>query len=284
MTIANVALTDTFDLWRTRFNQSVTYLNTFDANNITFTSNSATLTISGTGRLGSTLYFDIGTISTSVSDQSTSNIASANSVYKAYNQANAAYNQANTGATYAYVNTATQAANTYADTIGAASNGWANTVVAGANTWANTKLSNTSGVTFAGSFYIPSGSNLGVGTASPAANLDVVGSVSLAKANVASQTLTDGATISWDTSSGQIATVTLGDSRTMAAPTNLRVGTYILNVIQGGSGSYTITWNSVFKWPAGVAPTLTTTVGARDVLSFFSDGTNLYGTYINDVK
>jgi len=284
MTIANVALTDTFDLWRTRFNQSVTYLNTFDANNITFTSNSATLTISGTGRLGSTLYFDIGTISTSVSDQSTSNIASANSVYKAYNQANAAYNQANTGATYVYVNTATQAANTYADTIGAASNGWANTVVAGANTWANTKLSNTSGVTFAGSFYIPSGSNLGVGTTSPAANLDVVGSVSLAKANVASQTLTDGATISWDTSSGQIATVTLGGSRTMAAPTNLRVGTYILNVIQGGSGSYTITWNSIFKWPAGVAPTLTTTVGARDVLSFFSDGTNLYGTYINDVK
>ena len=96
MTIANVALTDTFDLWRTRFNQSVTYLNTFDANNITFTSNSATLTISGTGRLGSTLYFDIGTLSTSVLDQSISNIASANSVYTAYNQANAAYNKANT--------------------------------------------------------------------------------------------------------------------------------------------------------------------------------------------
>ena len=284
MTIANVALTDTFDLWRTRFNQSVTYLNTFDANNITFTSNSATLTISGTGRLGSTLYFDIGTISTSVSDQSTSNIASANSVYKAYNQANAAYNQANTGATYAYVNTATQAANTYADTIGAASNGWANTVGAGANTWANTKLSNTSGTTFAGSFYIPSGSNLGVGTASPAANLDVIGLTSDAKANVLSQTLTDAATIAWDASLGRVATVTLGASRTFGAPSNLRVGTYILHVIQGGTGSYTITWNGVFKWPAGVAPTLTTTVGARDVMSFISDGTNLYGTYINDVK
>jgi len=70
----------------------------------------------------------------------------------------------------------------------------------------------------------------------------------------------------------------------MAAPTNLKVGTYILHVIQGGSGSYTLTWNSVFKWPAGVAPTLTTTVGARDVMSFFSDGTNLYGTYINNVS
>lgn len=104
------------------------------------------------------------------------------------------------------------------------------------------------------------------------------------KANAVSQTLSDGATITWDTSLGKIATVTIGGSRTMAAPTNLRVGTYILNVIQGGSGSYTITWNAVFKWPAGVAPTLTTTVGARDIMSFVSDGTNLYGTYINDVK
>ena len=126
--------------------------------------------------------------------------------------------------------------------------------------------------------------NVGIGTASPIASLDVSGSYHLGKANQLAQTLTDAATVTWDTSLGQIATVTLGGSRTMAAPTNLKVGTYILHVIQGGSGSYTLTWNSVFKWPAGVAPTLTTTVGARDVMSFVSDGTNLYGTYINNVS
>jgi hypothetical protein len=131
---------------------------------------------------------------------------------------------------------------------------------------------------------IDSSGNVGIGTASPIASLDVSGSYHLGKANQLAQTLTDAATVTWDTSLGQIATVTLGGSRTMAAPTNLKVGTYILHVIQGGSGSYTLTWNSVFKWPAGVAPTLTTTVGARDVMSFVSDGTNLYGTYINNVS
>jgi len=100
----------------------------------------------------------------------------------------------------------------------------------------------------------------------------------------ASQTLTDAATIAWDTNSGRIATVTLGASRNMGAPTNAKVGTYILHVIQGGIGNYSITWNSVFKWPAGVAPTLSTAVGRRDIFTFIHDGTNFYGTYVNDVR
>lgn len=102
--------------------------------------------------------------------------------------------------------------------------------------------------------------------------------------NTLSQTLTDGATINWNLASGRIATVTLGGNRTMAAPTNLKVGTYILTVIQDGTGSRTITWNSVFKWPAAVAPVLTTTANRRDILTFVSDGTNLYGSYLSDVR
>ena len=121
-------------------------------------------------------------------------------------------------------------------------------------------------------------------TYAPLASPTFTGTVSVAQANVLNQTLTDAATIAWNTSSGQVATVTLGASRTMGAPSNLKVGTYILHVIQGGSGSYGITWNSVFKWPAGVAPVLSTAVGARDVFSFISDGTNLYGSYLTDVK
>ena len=131
---------------------------------------------------------------------------------------------------------------------------------------------------------IDSTGRVGIGTTTPAATLDVVGTVSVAKANVLSQTLTDGSTINWDTSSGQVATVTLGGNRTVAAPTNLKVGTYILHVIQDTTGSRTLTWNSVFKWTAGVAPPLTTTANARDVFSFVSDGTNLYGSFIPDVR
>ena len=104
--------------------------------------------------------------------------------------------------------------------------------------------------------------------------------------NTLFQTLTDGATINWDVALGRVATVTLGAAgRTMAAPTNLKVGTYILRVYQDGTGSRTITtWNSVFKWTAAVAPVLSTGAGKLDIITFFSDGTNLYGSYLPDMR
>lgn len=89
--------------------------------------------------------------------------------------------------------------------------------------------------------------------------------------------LTDAATVAWDTSSGQVATFTFGSSnRSMGAPTSLvSGGFYALAVIQNG-GNNTLTWNSVFKWTGGSAPTLSTAAGARDYFVFRSDGTNLY--------
>jgi hypothetical protein len=106
------------------------------------------------------------------------------------------------------------------------------------------------------------------------------------KSNALSQTLTDGATINWDVSLGRVATVTLGAAgRTMAAPTNLKVGTYILRVYQDATGSRTITtWNSVFKWTAAVPPVLSTGANKLDIITFFSDGTNLYGSYLPDMR
>jgi len=160
--------------------------------------------------------------------------------------------------------------------IGATNNfGFRGDIAAGTGRW-NFYAGGTADNYFAG--------NVGIGTTTPAATLDVVGTVSTARADILSQTLTDGATISWNTALGQIATVTLAGNRTMAAPTNLKVGTYILNVIQDGTGSRTITWNSVFKWTAATAPPLTTAANRRDVFSFFSDGTNLYGSFLPDVR
>ena len=137
--------------------------------------------------------------------------------------------------------------------------------------------------------------NNGVFTATKSAtigvNLTVSGNTTLNgtttdKSNALSQTLTDGATINWDVALGRVATVTLGAAgRTMAAPTNLKVGTYILRVYQDGTGSRTITtWNSVFKWTAAVAPVLSTGAGKLDIITFFSDGTNLYGSYLPDMR
>lgn len=95
--------------------------------------------------------------------------------------------------------------------------------------------------------------------------------------NFNATTLTDGATINWDASANQVTSVTLGGNRTFAAPTNMvDGGAYVLIVVQDGTGSRTITWNSVFKWVGGTAPTLTTTASARDQFVFVSNGTNMY--------
>jgi len=90
-------------------------------------------------------------------------------------------------------------------------------------------------------------------------------------------TLTDAATINWDTNSGQVAVVTLAGNRTVAAPTNLQNGAfYSIQVTQDGTGSRTLAWNAIFKWNAATAPTLSTAANAVDFFNFRSDGTNLY--------
>ena len=82
--------------------------------------------------------------------------------------------------------------------------------------------------------------------------------------------LTDGATISWDVTTDPIAKVTLAGNRTLAAPDNpLGSGQYIsLLVIQDGTGSRTLTWNSIYEFKDDTAPTLTTTATKADLFTF----------------
>jgi hypothetical protein len=90
-------------------------------------------------------------------------------------------------------------------------------------------------------------------------------------------TLTYAATQNWDVSVAQVAKVTLTGNVTFAAPTNHVAGAfYSLAVIQDATGSRTGTWNAVFKFTNGTAPTLSTAANARDYFTFRSDGTNLY--------
>ena len=90
----------------------------------------------------------------------------------------------------------------------------------------------------------------------------------------AEQTLTDGATITWNASTQQVAKVTLGGNRTLSAPTNGVTGQFIsIAVIQDGTGSRTLTWNSVYEFTGDTAPTLTTTINKADVFVFRYNGT-----------
>ena len=91
-------------------------------------------------------------------------------------------------------------------------------------------------------------------------------------------TLTDGANISWNLSTAQVATVTLGGNRTLDNPTNQQAGsTYAVIVKQDATGSRTLAYGTSYKFPQSVDPVLTTTANAIDVLTFISDGTNMLG-------
>jgi len=91
--------------------------------------------------------------------------------------------------------------------------------------------------------------------------------------------LTDAATIAWDVQASPAARVTLGGNRTLGAPANMAAGaTYVLRVVQDATGGRTLAFNVAYKFPGGAAPTLSTDANAIDLLSFYSDGTSLYGT------
>ena len=280
MSIANVALTDTFDYWRTVTNSLVVAIN--DKLVYCNTSNANTVSIPSFASRTSNLYVNIIT-STNLNDTATGNVASAYTANTLQGLALVYTSSANSNAQFSVT-----AANNYASILSAnnaaGANAWANTLAFStgitATTWANnvgasgnsyTNYVGTSANSFANITYAPKISPTFTGTVT-------------INANIANQILTDGATINWDTSLGSVATVTLGGNRIIAAPTNLKIGSYILHIIQDGSGNRTVTWNSVFKWPAGVAPVLTTTGNRRDLFSFVCDGTNLYGSYLPDVR
>jgi hypothetical protein len=87
-----------------------------------------------------------------------------------------------------------------------------------------------------------------------------------------------GGTVNVSFASGNIIDMTLTASTTLTLAGHV-VGTYIFELTQGGTGSYTITWPASVKWSGGTAPTLTATVGKTDIVTLFHDGPNFYGTY-----
>lgn len=103
--------------------------------------------------------------------------------------------------------------------------------------------------------------------------------------NFNATTLEDTATISWNLAQNQVANVTLAGNRTLANPTNMVDGaTYILIVNQDSAGSRTLTFDTAYKFEAGVTPVLTSATASVDILTFISDGTSMYGTAQYDFK
>ena len=92
------------------------------------------------------------------------------------------------------------------------------------------------------------------------------------------QQLSFNATQTWDVRAAQVCRLVLTANVTsFAAPTNQKDGAfYSVMVEQDGTGGWTVSWHTTFKWAGGTAPVVTTTASAKDIFVFRSDGTNMY--------
>jgi hypothetical protein len=78
---------------------------------------------------------------------------------------------------------------------------------------------------------------------------------------------------------GTVQQLTLTGNATITMPTAVAGKSFIIMLKQDGTGSRSVTWSTV-TWPSATAPTITGTASKQDIYSFFSDGTNWYGTTI----
>lgn len=79
----------------------------------------------------------------------------------------------------------------------------------------------------------------------------------------------DGPTQIIDCMSGSYFTWLIGASRTVSTFLNPIGGQFVrMEIVQDTVGSRVLTWPSNVSWPGGVAPTLSNTPGAVDVVRF----------------
>ena len=88
-----------------------------------------------------------------------------------------------------------------------------------------------------------------------------------------------GTAITVSLANGTVQQLTLTGNATITMPTAVAGKSFIIMLKQDATGSRSVTWTTVV-WPGGTAPTITGTASKQDIYSFFSDGTNWYGTTV----
>ena len=77
---------------------------------------------------------------------------------------------------------------------------------------------------------------------------------------------------------GSVQILTLTGNCTFTFPTATAGRSFILVLKQDATGSRTATWPAAVKWPAGTAPTITSTASKSDKYIFTADGSNWIGS------
>ena len=137
--------------------------------------------------------------------------------------------------------------------------------------------------TFPNSYLANSTATLGNATVTLGSTTSSVGNLTLTNLTATNYTESvvaignSGTSQTLSLTSGTVQTVTMTGNCTFTMPTATAGKSFVL-IVNTGAGSFTGTFTSV-KWTGGTAPTLTTTASRWDILTFFADGTNWYGTY-----
>jgi hypothetical protein len=92
--------------------------------------------------------------------------------------------------------------------------------------------------------------------------------------------ITAATTTTLDFSTGNILKVSLGANITTLSVTNATAGTYLLEIIQGGT--YTVAFPAAWKWSGGTAPTITATSGKTDIITIVYDGTTYFASAVQN--
>lgn len=155
--------------------------------------------------------------------------------------------------------------------------------------------SGTLAVTYATGYSIPTDANqtnwttaYGWGNHASAGYATITGTETLTNKTLTNPTITNytettytantSTAITIALTNGTLQVLTLTGSPTITMPTAVAGKSFVI-MLKTGSGGYSVTWSTV-KWAGGTAPTITTTASKMDIMSFFSDGTNWYGTII----
>ena len=97
-----------------------------------------------------------------------------------------------------------------------------------------------------------------------------------------------GGTLTVNLTAAQKHKVTLTANTTIAITAPLGVGNFLLRVVQGGSGGFTITWPTQgqgagnFAWVSKTVITLSTAMGAEDILGIYYNGSYYDVSYNNN--
>jgi hypothetical protein len=119
-----------------------------------------------------------------------------------------------------------------------------------------------------------------------AATGDKVFTTDLIEAAAAFVALTDAETVAVDWDNAINFSLTLGGNRTLGNPTNGQPGTWRTFIItQDGTGSRTLAFGDQYHFEGGTTPTLSTAIGAVDVLSVLCVTASLFYAWSSlDVK